>query len=272
MDKASSDSPIKLLWSGGWDSTFRLLNIVLVGKKPVQPYYFIAPHQRKSIKNERSAQAKIRKALFAKYPWTQDLIRPAIIIHVNDIPPDEAITQAHKAAHESQTIGVQYEFMARYCKQQNLQDLEICLHKVGDPNVPPRFIQFLERVGDTQMFTYNLALKDKPEYAFLRYFSYPLMEVDKEDMRQIAKEQGWLPILKKTWFCYTPIFGKIPCGVCSPCLFTIGEGQGWRLPFITRHLHKIWDKAPVRFARKTIRKLRGRPPVKKNPYPPNVDQ
>jgi hypothetical protein len=133
--------------------------------------------------------------------------------------------------------------------------MEICLHKVGDPNVPPRFIQFFSRVGNSHVFTYNPALKDKPEYVFLKYFSYPLMDFTKKDVQKIAEEKGWLPIMKLTWFCYTPLFGKIPCGVCEPCQQTIGEGMDWRFPIMTRYLHKVWDTALVRFARKAMRKL-----------------
>ncbi len=255
MTDAHSNSPIKLLWSGGWDSTFRLLTILLDERKPVQPYYFIVPHQRKSTRNEREAREKITKALLAKYPWTRDLLLPTVYVRMDQIAPDEEIKQAYKDAYESQTIGVQYEFMARYCKQNNIQGMEIGLHKVGDPNVTPRFIQFLSRVGNSHIFTYNLALKDKPEYVFLKYFSYPLMDFTKKDVQKIVQEKGWLPIMKKTWFCYTPIFGKIPCGVCQPCQQSIGDGMGWRLPIMTRYLHKVWDTALVKFTRKTWRKV-----------------
>jgi hypothetical protein len=255
MDNLTSESPTKLLWSGGWDSTSRLLTLVLEEKKPVQPYYFIVPHQRKSTRNEREAREKITKMLFEKYPWTKDLILPTIYVRMDEIAPDEEITQAYRAAYESQTIGVQYEFMARYCKQNDIQGIEICLNKLGDPKVPPRFIHFLSRVGDSNIFTYNLELMDKPEYVFLKYFSYPTMDFTKEDMRLMAKEKGWLPVMKKTWFCYTPLFGRIPCGLCQPCRFTIGEGQAWRLPVTTRYLHKVWDTALMKAARKTMRKL-----------------
>ena len=34
---------VKLLWTGGWDSTFRLLQLLLLYEKKVQPYYIIDP-------------------------------------------------------------------------------------------------------------------------------------------------------------------------------------------------------------------------------------
>ena len=33
--------PIKILWTGGWDSTFQLLRLLFLDKQPVEPYYLI---------------------------------------------------------------------------------------------------------------------------------------------------------------------------------------------------------------------------------------
>ena len=49
-----------LLWTGGWDSTFRLLYHVLIDKQPVQPIYFINP-DRQSLREELKSMALIRK-------------------------------------------------------------------------------------------------------------------------------------------------------------------------------------------------------------------
>ena len=46
--------PINLFWTGGWDSTFRLLQLIIVFRKRVQPYYIIDT-TRKSVQNEKQA-------------------------------------------------------------------------------------------------------------------------------------------------------------------------------------------------------------------------
>lgn len=43
-----------LLWTSGWDSIFRLLEIILIEKELVQPIYII-DEDRKSLKNELNA-------------------------------------------------------------------------------------------------------------------------------------------------------------------------------------------------------------------------
>ena len=52
--------PINLFWTGGWDSTFRLLQLIIVFRKRVQPYYIIDT-TRKSVQNEKQAINKIRE-------------------------------------------------------------------------------------------------------------------------------------------------------------------------------------------------------------------
>src|SRR5690606_13578695 len=37
----SATPPVNLLWTGGWDSTFRLLSLVVQQHRCVQPYYVL---------------------------------------------------------------------------------------------------------------------------------------------------------------------------------------------------------------------------------------
>jgi len=61
----------------------------------------------------------------------------------------------------------------------------------------------------------------------------------KLDMLNTARQNGWLGIMKKTWFCHQPIFGKIPCGKCDPCQQTMNErGMKKRIPLLVRVIRK----------------------------------
>ena len=45
-----------LLWTGGWDSTFRLLSLLLREQREVQPYYILdSLHFRPAVPAEREA-------------------------------------------------------------------------------------------------------------------------------------------------------------------------------------------------------------------------
>ncbi len=250
--------PIKLLWTGGSDSSFRMLEIVLMEKKPVQPYYFIAPRHRKSVRNEQIAQRKIKQALFRKYPEAETLVLPTINIPVAEILPDEEIAQANREAQAITPMGRQYEFIARYAKQQDIFDLELCIERSNNPEWVERYFNLLERVGNTRILRYSPQFIDRPEYHIFKYFNFPMSALAKRDMYEIAKARGWWGILRNTWFCHTPFFGRIPCGVCVPCMQAIGEGMGWRIPFYTRHLHKVWDTKPTLFIRRILRPHKGK--------------
>jgi hypothetical protein len=233
-----------------------MLEIVLVEQKPVQPYYFIAPEHRKSVSNERKAQRDIKRALFRKYPGSKTLVLPTIYVHTADIAIDEEIAQANKEAFQIEPMGRQYEFLARYCKQKQITDLELCWENLRDANALSRYLPLLEQIGDTQMFRYSRQLTDRPESHIFKFFLFPISLYTKEEMWEMARVRGWQGIMRKTWFCHTPLLGKIPCGVCVPCRHAITEGMAWRIPFYTRYLHKVWDTKLVRLLRKVLRPKR----------------
>ena len=72
-------SPINLLWTGGWDSTFRLLDLVLIKKKTVQPHYILDP-DRLSTGMELKTMKDIKWVLFDKHQQTKRQIFPTIFM------------------------------------------------------------------------------------------------------------------------------------------------------------------------------------------------
>ena len=63
--EADRDRMVKLLWTGGWDSTFRLIQLAVKGAK-VQPYYIILEDRRSTLK-EIGQMSRIKKDLELKY-------------------------------------------------------------------------------------------------------------------------------------------------------------------------------------------------------------
>ncbi len=58
---AWENAAVPLLWTGGWDSTFRLLHLVIVEGHAVQPYYMIDRlHYRPGVPEEQDAMRRIR--------------------------------------------------------------------------------------------------------------------------------------------------------------------------------------------------------------------
>jgi len=100
-------------------------------------------------------------------------------------------------------------------------------------------------------------------------FAFPVIDISKTDMDDIAREKGWEEIMYLTNFCRRPPKVK-PCGVCGPCADAVIRGMGFRLPFWSRMkahllipLRKYWRNSyeknkDKRLFRLIERKLVGR--------------
>jgi 7-cyano-7-deazaguanine synthase len=108
---------INLLWTGGLDSTFRLCHLSHYAVT-VQPYYI--KEKRKSMKNEIRAMDKIRVLLSKNYNKDFSIL-PTIYVDRDTIVADAEIEKSWNVLHEKYVIGSQYEYLARFAKQQNIK-------------------------------------------------------------------------------------------------------------------------------------------------------
>jgi hypothetical protein len=79
-----------LLWTGGWDSTFRLLWLVLVEQRPVQPVYLIDAC-RGSTGMELRAMAAIRREVARQHPEAAARLLPVHIADIADLPANTVV-------------------------------------------------------------------------------------------------------------------------------------------------------------------------------------
>jgi hypothetical protein len=220
-----SEQPIHLLWTGGWDSTFQLLRLLLTDRRPVIPFYLIDP-ERPSTGKELQTMKRIKERLFKDYPHTRELLHPSRYFAAADVAPDAEIAAAFEAAREKNPLGIQYDWLARFCRQNDILDMQLCVHR--DDHARITFRPARSQAG--------------PADALSRWFSFPVLELSKLDMARISTRQGWDPIMQQTWFCHTPKRGNVPCGKCSPCRYVIKEGMGWRIPEHVRRPAPAWKR------------------------------
>ena len=231
-----------LLWTGGWDSTFRLLQRVLIDKQPIQPIYFVNP-DRKSIREELKSMALISQQLFAGYPEARGRLLPLKIINAFCLKPLEKYQRAFENILTKQYLGTQYAWLATYCEKMLLHDVELAIHR--DDNAQSGAFQLLQPFvidpkGDG-VYQLSPSCRQSDEYRLFQHFRFPLFNFNKTQMQSIAKEAGFNDLMGLTWFCHTPRRGPQPCGVCNPCKYTIEEGMGHRIPLWGRvryELHK----------------------------------
>ena len=109
-DSLSITHTVEIFWTGGYDSTFRILQLSM---KPViiQPYY--CSDNRKSEKNELTAMAVITK-LLSERPTTRAIMKPLIVISATDRIVNEHISSTWTRVRENDFFGTQYDWLARF--------------------------------------------------------------------------------------------------------------------------------------------------------------
>lgn len=243
---ASRDTPAKicvnLLWTGGWDSTFRLLQLLLLHRVPVVPYYLDDP-TRPSTPIELRTMASIGDHLREKYPHTRELLQPLRVAAVADVAEDPQIAAALREIRGRMFIGSQYAWLPAFCKHNAIDDMELGVHVDDKVQALVRpFAMAFEHPAGYRSIRVDPRHADSAEYRLFRYFSFPLFDIDKVAMGRQAEAEGWSAIMEMTWFCHAPVHGS-PCGICAPCVYTIEEGLARRVPssrralsFFYRHL------------------------------------
>lgn len=248
----------KLLWTGGWDSTFRLMQLLIEEKKKVQPYYLKFPTKkstkmdlpvRRSTEKEIMVMEKIRERLFNDYTFTKKLLKPLIVVDALTIEPDEEITQAYEEIIKKRYIGNQYDWLARFAKQNGIDSLEMGIEIDGNTNAVIK--PYVKKIAN--LYFLDDKYSSYAEHKLFKYFSFPILEYSKEEMAEISVKKDWIGLMKMTWFCHRPYFGKFPCGSCNPCINAFEDGMEWRIPFLFRILgrpiKKIYNSKLVRVLR-----------------------
>lgn len=243
----AGDRIINILWTGGLDSTYRIVELSQYAVI-VQPYYLIDP-LRQSTKYEIRAMSRIRELLLQNKKTLFKLLQTKYI-DIREIPADEEITQSYIKLYEKYKLGSQYDWLARFAKYADLQ-LEFALEK------SPRGKAFrtisneskivTEQVGELSVYKIDEAFSSKEVCDVLGNFRFPCTlwtktkEQEVDEMRRLRMDD----VLSCTWFCHKPIFG-LTCGHCHPCQDALHEGMAWRISmigFILGWLRNIFIKA-----------------------------
>jgi hypothetical protein len=239
-----TESTVNVLWTGGWDSTFRLLQLLLVEKREVQTYYIVDPN-RWSSDREIQAMKKMRSIVLRREPFTQALFPPLIITELREIPADAEITRQYRkldilAQENNLRLGTQYEWLALFAKAYELTNLELGVETNPERRSFVSTFLLPESVPVPTEPGGVFRLKDTPsipELALFHPFRFPLLQVSKLDMQQKATRYGFADILQQyTWFCHQPLREQA-CGTCQPCHIAIKEGMGRRIPLRGRIRH-----------------------------------
>jgi len=218
--KYTSDT-VHLLWTGGWDSTYRLLYLLREGKQ-VQPHYIIDP-LRSSVEHELRAMEAIREHASKEGEKLPGALLPTEISEKASSVQSRKVQKAYNAIVKTMYIGDQYMWLADYCEARGIEGMEIGVEE------NPIILKAVNSVG-------------YPYTEIFGKFYFPILSTSKLDMKEWAEATETLPLLELTWFCHRPTANAEPCGTCHPCEVAIMGGMGYRLPSRSRvryHLRVI---------------------------------
>lgn len=228
---------VDLLWTGGWDSTFRLCQLSRIPGIEVQPFYVQHP-QRTSIAFEFKAMEKIYNILSKRKETVADLL-PVKIIKFEDIVISDEISSAFKRLRQRfPNLGGQYEFLAAFAQ----------LHpgiELGEEHYyekPGTLSQILIAGGlsvDTDGIGNLLQdCKDSDIKLIFGNYTYPIVSLKEIEMRDWVQKWRYKDVMRHIWFCQHPVDGK-PCGVCTPCCIKMHSGMEFLLPVIAQKNYRI---------------------------------
>jgi hypothetical protein len=234
--------PTRLLWTGGWDSTFRLLQLLLVENRAVQPYYVLDDVKyRPAVPAEQRAMRNIRTRLCERHPQAVALLEPTIECALDEVAHDAKIHGYFEECLRFGFIGGQYEWLARFCAQRGIADMELSIHRDDKAR------ELLADLIDESRTRLAARHAGDGRYQLFQCFRFPLFVKTKEQMRTDARQAGFEEFMELTWFCHRPIRGE-PCGVCNPCIYTIQEGLGDRVPASGRRRYRMRVMPRIRSA------------------------
>lgn len=224
---------VNMLWTGGWDSTFRLLQLILETRVTIQPIYVIDTERLSSLIEIRTMD-RIRRMIVGRFPLADGRILPHRFFSIHDIAEDASITESYLRLAQNWHLGRQYDWLPRLAKQNGFRALEMSV--VADSRPRGGIVECLHDrltlVDDAHVGRYWTIGADQDASDVSNVFSpfrFPLLHTTKTQMYEQMEPRGCSDILMQTWFCFAPVRGR-PCGACSPCQLVAEEGLRRRLP------------------------------------------
>jgi hypothetical protein len=207
---------VDIFWTGGFDSTFRVLQLLTQSDYKIQPHYIIL--EDKSTWVEMDTMIRIRKVINDRFYNLAHRLLPTVYTNQKLIKKNPEIEAEISRLRQEMKVIEQYRLMANYCKELNIFNIEVA-------------IIYLE--GEMELF------KQHRGTGIFKAFSFPIIELSKKMVYDISIKEGWDDILMMTSFCKRPIVKVKPCGLCSPCTTAVEGGLDFRLPLKSRLIAKL---------------------------------
>ena len=219
-----SNDVVKIYWTGGYDSSFRICQLSKLPVK-IQPYYLAG--ERLSREKELEAIRNITTALKAK-PDTRCTFLDLEIIPIEEWEKVEEVSVAYEELVKERRLGTQYEWLGWFAHKN--PGIELSVQKGGRIDALLHHYNAIKEIDNPIIGKYYMVDKEKaPGFVNLIFGNYhfPLFGLTKVEMKEEYIRMNCGDIIDLTWFCHRPKKGEA-CGTCPPCRFVDTEGLGYR--------------------------------------------
>lgn len=214
----------KVLWTSGWDSTFRVIDLYKKGAT-IQPIY-VFDDNRFSSEKELETIALLKKLIEKKFKNSGGTLLELQVVQRKEIPKNFIIKFAYKVLKSKQRIGKQYYWLA--CLAKKNKGLEL---SVNNNDLFNFFLINKTITLEDEVLGNNLMVDPKKANFFTRQvfgnMLFPLIDLTKVEMKEIAIKEGFIDIMNQTWFCHNS--DSKPCGKCNPCKQHVKDNMAYRL-------------------------------------------
>lgn len=243
-----------VLWTGGFDSTFRICQLLIEQQCEVQPIYvthmgfqeqlifrsYDSPNhiQKPAMPHEMQAIANIKALLRQDFPAAAKRLRPIRFLCSRHEP--DAWNEAQKVKGPGINNGRQYSLLQLVAKQYK-HPIELSIERsppghnqVGDTLMPwvvedENGVYRLQDELPEEKLTANSTESLKN---FLS-FRFPVLRISRYEMMEKARIAHYQHLLERTWSCREFRQDRKPCGECFCCRGRIRDDVFWSDPLNT---------------------------------------
>lgn len=222
---APLDDPVHVFWTGGWDSTFRVLDLALRQGRMVQPHY-VRRAARESHPHEMAAMRAIHASVTHRFgEAVAGRIAPPRVVDFDSLTITPELRRWHTNLRKLYDLAPQYKFLHAHATSAGIDGIEVVVMKSD------KLADFLRpHLQDGESGRLLVAQPKPPALALMRPFRFPALDIAKLEVISRAEAAGFLPEMMLTHFCFHPTLIGTPCGRCFPCVQTVAQGMGWRVP------------------------------------------
>ncbi len=213
-------------WTGGFDSTFRICELVIVKKKMVQPVYVSAiidntedkTTRRRSHQQELETMERIRDMLPEN---VKKRLLP--LLNINEVKLDEDIKVCMNSLYKKKKMRrptCQYGALAQVTR--NLRKpVEVAVEYAPGKSMMYHCVEDSLDCGEVRQrsgVVAKIVLRKDTDLRIFLGFVFPTISYSKEDMFAVAVKNRFDHILRSTWSCWYPSEDGSPCKKCIMCL------------------------------------------------------